>query len=91
MPQFPRALALVFTPRDPARLAEEIGISIIQVQDKFMDDAALEAINASSVEFGVATVNDLKRAREFLSAGVQQILTDDPLLFATPPSVAKAG
>lgn len=84
----PRALALAYTPRDPDRLAEETGISIIQVQDKFTDGPALEAINASSVEFGVATVNDPVRARQLLNAGVQQILTDDPLLFKKTLSTA---
>lgn len=88
LPEIPRALALAFTPRDPDRLAEEIGVSIIQVQDKLTDGPALDAINASSVEFGVATVNDPIRARQLLNAGVQQILTDDPLLFESTLSAA---
>lgn len=82
MPHIPRALALAFVPRDPDRLAEETGATIMHVQDQFTDEAALETIRSSSVEFGVATVNDAERACQLLDAGVQQILTDDPSLLA---------
>lgn len=85
LPHIPRALALGFVPRDPDRLAEETGVNIMHVQDLFTDEAALETIRNSSVEFGVATVNDTKRACQLLDAGVQQILTDDPLLLANTP------
>jgi glycerophosphoryl diester phosphodiesterase len=85
MPQIPRALALAFVPRDPDRLAEETGANIMHVQDFFTDEAALETIRNSSVEFGVATVNDTKRACQLLDAGVQQILTDDPSLLENTP------
>ncbi len=80
LPEVPRALAMTCVPADPDQLAEEIGMNIMQVQDKFIDEKALQTIAASNVEFGVATVNDPERAKLFLAAGVQQVLTDDPLL-----------
>lgn len=88
MPAIPRALAMKYVPRDPDRLAEETGVQIMHVQDAFTDAAALDIIKASSVEFGVATVNDPDRARQLLDAGVQQILTDNPLLLTKKPSLA---
>ncbi|AZV80941.1 glycerophosphoryl diester phosphodiesterase (plasmid) [Parasedimentitalea marina] len=88
MPNVQRALALTCVPRDPDRLAEETGVTIMHVQDDFTDEAALEAIRASSVEFGVATVNDPQRARDLLDGGVQQVLTDDPQLLSNNRYVA---
>ncbi|WP_160115991.1 glycerophosphodiester phosphodiesterase family protein [Candidatus Halocynthiibacter alkanivorans] len=86
MPKMPLALALTCVPRNPDQLAEETGVQIIHVNDVFTDEAALETIASSSVEFGVATVNDPVRASQLLAAGVQQILTDDPLLLTDTPN-----
>lgn len=80
LPEVPRALALKYVPKNPDELAEETGMHIMHVQDKFTDATALQTIAASNVEFGVATVNDSERAKVLLQAGVQQVLTDDPLL-----------
>ncbi len=91
MPKMPLALALACVPRNPDQLAAETGVQIIHVNDAFVDAEALETIATSSVEFGVATVNDPLRARQLLEAGVQQVLTDDPLLFANSPTMATAG
>ncbi len=80
---------MTYLPMNPDELAEETGMNIMQVQDKFTDAKALQTIAASNVEFGVATVNDPERARLFLEAGVQQVLTDDPLLLDNSGTQAK--
>ncbi|MDA4846961.1 glycerophosphodiester phosphodiesterase family protein [Hoeflea poritis] len=80
MPDVPRAIALICVPDDPDAYAEEHGVQIIHVQDKFVDDEALEIVRASATEFGVATVNDPLRAKYLLRSGVESVLTDDPLL-----------
>ncbi|MEX3008218.1 glycerophosphodiester phosphodiesterase family protein [Hoeflea sp. TYP-13] len=80
LPDVPRAIALLCIPEDPDAYAAETGAQIIHVQDKFVDEEALRTIRASSMEFGVATVNDPERAKYLLNSGVTSILTDDPLL-----------
>jgi glycerophosphoryl diester phosphodiesterase len=90
LPEVPRALAMTCVPADPDNLAKETGINIMHVQDKFTDATALQIIAKSNVEFGVATVNDPDRAKLLLEAGVQQVLTDDPLLLALPETKEKA-
>ena len=82
LPGVPRCLALDYVPVDPEARAADTGASIIQVQDLFLCDRDLEAIAASPIEFGVATVNDADRARYLLSSGVQSVLTDEPALLA---------
>ncbi|WP_136658708.1 glycerophosphodiester phosphodiesterase family protein [Nitratireductor sp. XY-223] len=83
LPHVPRAIALICVPDDPDAYAEEVGVQIIHVQDKFVDDHALQLIRASDTEFGVATINDAERASYLLRSGVESVLTDDPLLFDT--------
>lgn len=80
LPHIPRAIALICVPDDPDAYAEEHGVQIIHVQDKFVDEDALGVIRNSATEFGVATVNDPVRAKYLLRSGVDSVLTDDPLL-----------
>ncbi|MCY6381400.1 glycerophosphodiester phosphodiesterase family protein [Hoeflea prorocentri] len=80
LPDVPGAIALVCVPDDPDGYARDVGASIIHVQDCFVDDAALERIRRSSVEFAVATVNDPDRANYLIDSGVQSVLTDDPMV-----------
>ena len=76
----PQALATSFVPNDPKSLIKETGVKIIQVQDKYVDNKSLDIIKNSNIEFGVATVNDTKRAKFLLKNGIQSIITDNPNL-----------
>jgi glycerophosphoryl diester phosphodiesterase len=83
LPNVPRCLAVTVTPPDPALLLAETGCQIMHLQNDYIDDATLERLNQSGIEFAVATVNDQRRATELLYGGTQSVLTDDPLILQT--------
>ena len=79
LPQVPRCLAVTVTPEDPALRLSETGCQIMLLQNDYLDDAALERLDRSGIEFAVATINDRQRAERLLGGGAQSVLSDDPL------------
>ena len=51
----------------------------MHLQNDYLDDAALERLNRSGIEFAVATINDPGRAHRLLRGGAQSVLSDDPV------------
>lgn len=82
LPDLKRAIAIAPVPEEPDEYAREINVDIIHVQNSFINENAIERIKKSNVEFGVATVNDKARAEHLLSSGLQQVLSDNPLLLS---------
>jgi glycerophosphoryl diester phosphodiesterase len=76
LPDVPRAFAVVVPPQDPVALLEEVGCQILHVTADLLEDADLARLDASGVEFAVATINDRKTADRLIAAGVQTVLSD---------------
>lgn len=81
-----RALLLADTPEGaPAKQAELIALCLNEGFDGLgvsagwpVDARLVERLNAANLELNVWTVNDPKRARELVAAGVSSITTDRP-------------
>jgi glycerophosphoryl diester phosphodiesterase len=82
LPDVPRAFAVVVPPRDPAALLRAVDCQILHSSTIVLSDAQLATLDASGIEFAIATVNDAVLGRRLLAAGVQTILSDRPDLLA---------
>jgi glycerophosphoryl diester phosphodiesterase len=78
LPDVPRAFAVVVPPRDPVALMAETGCQILHCLSDLLTDEALKILADSGIEHAVAVINDAARARHFLAAGAQSVLTDIP-------------
>jgi glycerophosphoryl diester phosphodiesterase len=76
MPDVPRAFAVVVPPADPRALLAEVNCQILHCTSDLVDAAVLARLNASGVEFAIATINSPDEAKRLLAGGAQTILSD---------------
>ncbi len=82
LPEIPRAHAVEYPPRDPARRLAEARCQILHVQAAITDAAERARLTASGIEWAAATINEAAEARRFLAEGATSILSDHPDLLA---------
>ncbi|TGG90254.1 glycerophosphoryl diester phosphodiesterase [Natronospirillum operosum] len=68
-------------PADWAMLAEELGLVSIHCDYRYLDVATIAAIKAAGLDLYCYTVNDPTAGQVLLKAGVDGLITDNPLLF----------
>lgn len=79
-PDIALGLAALRPPVDPAATRDRLNLSAIHSNAQWTTAADIERMKAAGLEVAIATINDPKTAREFLTMGAHGIMTDYPRL-----------